>query len=62
MPRVHKRKRNRVTDTLADPLAAPTVPTLKEFMWKELADVLQINSTGSLTGKDFSSLAMKKFR
>lgn len=51
-----------MTDTLADPLAAPTVPTLKEFMWKELADVLQINSTGSLTGKDFSSLAMKKFR
>jgi hypothetical protein len=31
-------------------------------MWKEYADVLGPNLTVPLAGKDFSSLAMKKFR
>jgi hypothetical protein len=31
-------------------------------MWEEYTKVLRANSTGPLTGKDFSSLAMKKFR
>jgi hypothetical protein len=62
MPRVHNRKRNRQTDVPTDPLAVPTVPTLKEHMWEEYTNVLRANSTGPLTGKDFSSLAMKKFR
>ena len=62
MPRVHNRKRNRPTDVPADLLAVPTVPTLKEHMWEEYTKVLRANSTGPLTGKDFSSLAMKKFR
>jgi len=59
---VHNRKRNQPTDVPADLLAVPTVLTLKEHMWEEYTKVLQANSTGPLTGKDFSSLAMKKFR
>ena len=62
MPWVHNRKRNQPTDVPADLLAVPTVLTLKEHMWEEYTKVLQANSTGPLTGKDFSSLAMKKFR
>jgi hypothetical protein len=59
MPHTHKRKRNQPTD---DPPTVFTVPTLKDFMWKEYADVLGPNLTVPLAGKDFSSLAMKKFR
>jgi len=59
MPRAHKRKRSRAAD---DPPTVSTVPTLKEFMWKEYANVLGANLTVPLSGKDFNSLAMKKFR
>jgi hypothetical protein len=62
MPQVHNRKRNWPTDVPAHLLAVPTVLTLKEHMWEEYTNVLQAKSAGPLTGKDFSSLAMKKFR
>ena len=62
MPRAHKRKRNGPIDASTGPPVASTVPTLKDYIWKELADVLQANATEPLSGKEFSSMAMKRFR
>lgn len=62
MPRAHKRKRKSPTVASTDPPTVFTVPTLKDYIWKELTGVLRANSTEPLSGKEFSSLAMKKFR
>jgi len=59
MPRNHKRKRD---GAIAESTAASTAPTLKEFIWKEMNDIIRLSATESLSGKEFSSLAMKRFR
>jgi len=59
MPQNRKRKRD---GAIMESPAVSTAPTLKEFIWKEMNDIIRLNATESLSGKEFSSLAMKRFR
>lgn len=59
MPRGRKRKG---PGTACIQPSAPTVPTLKEYVWTEMTSILQRHSTVPLLGREISSMAMKKFR
>jgi hypothetical protein len=59
-PTKEKKGLSLTSSSLVLPYAS--VPTLKEYMWKELTDILQMHSTVPLLGRDISSPAMKKFR
>jgi hypothetical protein len=61
MPRQRKRKGPTLADSSSvSPYAS--APTLKEYIWNELTDILQMHTTVPLSDKDIFGPAMKKFR
>jgi hypothetical protein len=58
----HRHKRKACLKGSLDPSTVSTVPTLKEYIWKELTSIIQKHSTVPLSDRDISGSAMKKFR
>jgi hypothetical protein len=56
---LRKSRSSAVSSTIVDYASAPT---LKEYIWKELAMILQEHSTVPLLGRDISGPAMKRFK
>ena len=56
----HKRKKRH--DTAASSPVELTAPTLKEYMWNQLTEVVNTFSTVPLQQRTHSDVAFKKFR